>query len=198
MNWVLAAAAPAVTVSLLALTGRIHPAMLAYHALCAIAIFVRRQQVRSLLTADRRTALWAIGTTLAIVVALPVAPFIVDLASFRGLFRQTLFPRGDPSTLFWAFAAYTLIVHVPLEEIFWRGAVGTSIAGNAAFFYLNHAVPMTIVLESRGMLYAAPTAAAGAVWAFVTLRSRSLWPALVSHWGADAAILGGMWFFFIR
>jgi membrane protease YdiL (CAAX protease family) len=45
---------------------------------------------------------------------------------------------------------------------------------------------------------ALPTAAAGAIWAWVTIRSRSLWPALVSHWGADALILAGMWFFFFR
>jgi hypothetical protein len=35
-------------------------------------------------------------------------------------------------------------------------------------------------------------------WAFVTIRSRSLWPGLVSHWGADGVILVLMWFYFIR
>jgi membrane protease YdiL (CAAX protease family) len=70
--------------------------------------------------------------------------------------------------------------------------------GNAVFFGLLHAVPLGIVLGLPGFLLGLPAAAAGAFWAFVTIRSRSLWPALVSHWGADAVILGEMWFFFVR
>jgi hypothetical protein len=71
-------------------------------------------------------------------------------------------------------------------------------AGNGAFFWLFHAVPMAMVLGPLGLLAAIPAGAAGAVSAFVAIRSRSLWPGLVSHWGADGLILAGMWFFFIR
>ena len=77
-------------------------------------------------------------------------------------------------------------------------AGGTAIAGNGMFFYALHAVPMVMLLGARGALLALPTLAAGAFWAFVTIRSRSLWPGLVSHWGADGVILGLMWFYFIR
>src|SRR6185295_6319000 len=112
MNWVLASAAPIVIGAALWLTGWIHPAMAAYHLMCAIVIAVRRHRVRALFQADRRTALWAVGTTVAVVAVLPLAPLLVDLGSFRGLFRQTLFPKGDPAALFAIFAAYTLIVHV--------------------------------------------------------------------------------------
>jgi membrane protease YdiL (CAAX protease family) len=108
--------------------------------------------------------------------------------------------------VFWGFAAYSLLIHSPLEEVFWRAVVtdpgrpdrGAIIAGNALGFGLLHALPLGMILGGSGVLMALPTAAAGAIWAFVTIRSRSLWPALVSHWGADAVILAGMWFFFIR
>jgi len=99
-----------------------------------------------------------------------------------------------------------MLIHVPLEEIFWRavvmdpeqGPACNTIPGSAFFFYLFHAVPMAMILWPLGPLLAVPAGAAGAAWAFVTIRSRSLWPGLVSHWGADGLILGGMWFYFIR
>jgi membrane protease YdiL (CAAX protease family) len=206
VNWILAAAAPVLIGSALLATGRIHPAILAYHALCAAAIFRQRRRLRPLFPWNRTTALATLATTFVIVAFLLAAPFVRDPAPYRDLFRHTLFPRGDPRTLFTLFAAYTMVVHAPLEEVFWRGVVmdpdrrpsGTTVAGNAFFFYLNHAVPMALVLGPQGAVLAGPTAAAGALWAFVTIRSRSLWPGLVSHWAADAAILGGMWFYFIR
>jgi len=71
---------------------------------------------------------------------------------------------------------------------------GMILAANALCFGLLHAVPLGLVLGGRGILYALPACGAGALWAFVTFRSRSLWPALVSHWGADAAILAGCGF----
>ena len=70
--------------------------------------------------------------------------------------------------------------------------------GNALFFYLLHALPMALLAGLRGWVFASPTLAAGGLWAFVTIRTRSMWPALVSHWAADAVLLGQMWFFFIR
>jgi membrane protease YdiL (CAAX protease family) len=206
MNWILAAAAPALVGAVLLLSGWIHPAILAYHLLCGIAIFRHRDRLRRLFRGDRTTALWAAGTTLAIAAVLLAAPLLQDPAPYRELFRRKLLPWGPPPALFAVFAAYTMVVHAPLEEIFWRAVVmdpervslRAAIAGNAAFFYLLHAVPMSIVLGPRGALFAAPTLAAGGLWAFVTIRSRSLWPGLVSHWGADGVILAGMWFFFIR
>jgi membrane protease YdiL (CAAX protease family) len=206
MNWLLAAAAPALVGAVQLLSGRIHPAIPAYHLLCAIAIHRHRARLRPLFRGDRTTTLWAAATTLAIAAVLLAAPLLQDPAPFRDLFRRTVLPWGPPRALFAVFAAYTMIVHAPLEEIFWRAAVmdpvraplRTAIAGNAVFFYLLHAVPMSLVMGARGALFAAPTLAAGALWAFVTIRSRSLWPGLVSHWGADAVILGGMWFYFIR
>ena len=206
MNWALAAAAPAIAGLVFWASGIVHPAIVAYHLLCGVAVWRRRDRVRRLLRTDPTTLAWTSGTTLVIALFLLAAPFVHDPKPYRELFRKTLLPWGDPATLFGVFALYTMVIHAPLEEVFWRAVVmdpeesppRTAIAGNGAFFYLFHAVPMTMVLGPLGLLAAVPAGAAGAVWAFVTIRSRSLWPGLVSHWGADGLILGGMWFFFIR
>jgi len=202
----LAAAAPATVGLVFWASGIVHPAIVAYHVLCAVAVWRRRTRVRSLLRADRTTLAWTLATTLVVALVLVAAPFVHDPKPYRDVFRKTLLPWGDPATLFAIFAVYTLAIHAPLEEIFWRAAVmdpgqsppRTAIVGNGVFFWLFHAVPMAMVLGPLGLLAAVPAGAAGAVWAFVTIRSRSLWPGLVSHWGADGLILGGMWFFFIR
>lgn len=207
MNWALAAAAPAVVGLVFWASGLIHPAIVAYHALCAVAVWRRRARVRTLLRADRSTLPWIGGTTLIVALFLVAAPFVHDPRPYRELFRKTLLPWGDPRTLFAIFAVYTMAIHAPLEEVFWRAVVmdpekqkrpSFLCFGNGLFFWLFHAVPMAMVLGPLGLLAAVPAGAAGAVWAFVTIRSRSLWPGLVSHWGADGLILGGMWFFFIR
>ena len=206
MNWALAAAAPAIVGLVFWAAGVIHPAIVAYHVLCGVAVWRRRARVRTFLRADRSTVAWTAGTTLAIALCLLAGPFLHNPAPYRDLFRKTLLPWGDPGTLFALFAVYTMLVHAPLEEIFWRAVVMdpetsapcNTILGNAFTFYLLHAVPMGMVLWPLGLLAAIPAGAAGGVWAFVTIRSRSLWPGLVSHWGADGLILAGMWFYFIR
>jgi membrane protease YdiL (CAAX protease family) len=206
MNWALASFAPLTVGVVLAATGNLPAGIVAYHVLCAAAIAARRARVRTFFRLDAAILRWTAGTTLVIVGTLLLAPLVRDPSSYRGLFRSVVFPKGDPSTLFPVFAAYTLIVHAPLEEIFWRAVVldpewsppRTAVPGNAVFFYLLHAVPMRLILGPEAFLLAAPAGLAGAVWAIVTIRSRSLWPGLVSHWGADAVILGMMWFYFIR
>lgn len=206
MNWWLAAAAPGIIGLVLLGTGWVHLAVLAYHALCAASIIRRWSRIRPLLRRDPATWRWILGTTILIAFFLCLGPLVHDPSSYRDLFRATLFPGGRIEVLFPVFAVYTLAFHAPLEEVFWRAVVTdparadlqSAVAGNAVFFGLLHAVPLTILLGPMGLLVSLPTAAAGAVWALVTIRTRSLWPALVSHWGADALILGGMWFFFIR
>jgi membrane protease YdiL (CAAX protease family) len=206
MNWILAGAAPALVAVVYGLSGCIHPAILAYHVLCAVAVYRRRSRVRALLSGGRAVLGWTLATTGLVVAALLLAPWLEDLTSYRALFRKTLLPWERPGLTFALFAVYSMIVHAPLEEALWRGVVldlergpwGAAVAGNAVFFGLLHAAPLSMILGARGALLALPALAAGAVWAFVTIRSRSLWPGLVSHWGADGVILGLMWFYFIR
>lgn len=206
MNWTLAAAAPALVGLVFLATGRIHPAILAYHVWCAVLIVRFRSRIRPLLRWERSTLPWILGTTTLVAAFLSAAPLVQDPSPYRNLYRMTLFPSGEPGFLFPLFSAYTLLIHAPVEEVYWRAVVTdphhgkstTVLIGNALFFGLLHAVPLTMILGPLGILLSLPTASAGAVWAFVTIRTRSLWPALVSHWGADALILAGMWFFFIR
>jgi membrane protease YdiL (CAAX protease family) len=206
VNWLLAAAAPTVLGLVFLASGRVHPAMLAYHALCAMAIFRHRARVRILLPSRGHAWKWGLGTLVLFLPFLVAGPFVLDPAPYREVFRRTLFPSGGAPVLFPLFAAYTLLVHVPLEEIFWRGVVldperarvPSALAGSLLFFGALHAVPLGLILGPVGLLFSLPAAAAGAIWAALTIRTRSLWPALVSHWGADLVILGGMWFYFIR
>lgn len=206
MNWLLLAAAPLIVSGVYLATGQILGAIVAYHVFCMALVVRHRKQIRPWLRWEPSLIPWILGTTLLVAGFLVCAPLFRDPAPYKDLFHRTLFPRGASGSLFLAFAAYSLIVHSPLEEIFWRAVVtdparprpGVLIAGNALGFGLLHALPMAQILGAEGVLLALPTAAAGALWAFVTVRTRSLWPALFSHWGADALILAGMWFFFIR
>jgi membrane protease YdiL (CAAX protease family) len=206
VNWLLAAAAPTVLGLVFLAFGRIHPAMLADHALCAVAIFRHRARIRVLLPSPFRAWRGGLGTLALFLPFLVAGPFVLDPAPYREVFRRTLFLSGEPPVLFLLFAAYTLLLHVPLEEIFWRGVVldperaglPSALAGSFLFFGALHAVPLGLILGPVGLLLSLPAAAAGALWAALTIRTRSLWPALVSHWGSDLIILGGMWFYFIR
>jgi membrane protease YdiL (CAAX protease family) len=128
-----------------------------------------------------------------------------DPRSIRSTAAAALFPWKRADLGFAFFAAYTMLIHCPLEEIFWRGAVtkpeastSLAIAGNAVFFYLVHVGALAYTLGAPGGLLAVPAGLAGGAWAFMTRRSRSIWPALISHWAVDAVILGGMWAYFIR
>lgn len=206
MNWLLLAAAPAIVTGVFLATGRIPAAIVAYHVFCLVLVLRHRARLRPWLRWEARLLPWTLAAALLVAGFLAAAPFVRDPSPYREVFHRELLPRGASPALFFAFAAYSLIVHSPLEEVFWRGVVsdpgragtGVLVAGNALGFGLLHAVPMALILGTEGALLALPTAAAGALWAFVTIRTRSLWPALVSHWGADALILAGMWFFFIR
>ena len=110
--------------------------------------------------------------------------------------REALFPFENPKVAFAIFAAYSLLIHAWLEEAFWRGVVlakfgrGTvAVVANGGFFYLMHGLPLQLMLGPSGWLLALPTGAAGAAWAWVTIRSDSLWPAIVSHVAVAAALL---------
>ncbi|HEV3029403.1 MAG TPA: hypothetical protein VG457_17625 [Planctomycetota bacterium] len=123
MDWFLAAAAPLVVGAVLVASGRVPPAILAYHVFCAIWIFRRRNRVRPLLRWETATARWTIGASLLILSLLLGAPLVVDPSAYREVFARTLYPAGSRPALFALFAVYTLAVHVPLEEIFWRGVL---------------------------------------------------------------------------
>lgn len=104
---------------------------------------------------------------------------------------------------FAGMAAYTMLVHAPLEELFWRGVFTDvdvprgALLANALTFYAVHVIALTNAVGAWDWIAALPTAVAGLGWAWVTLRTRSIWPALASHGAADAAILAGMAYYYL-
>ena len=174
--------------------------LLAYHAVCAGAIVRHRRSLKPLFAWRAGLGLWTIGTTLAFLAGLASLLLIWDPASARG-------PMSFPSVRAFALtAAYTLLLHASLEEIFWRGVFTEvesarplpALLGNAVTFYLVHVIVLTNAVGGWGWVAALPTAIAGLAWGWVTIRTRSIWPALVSHWAADAAILTGMGYYYLE
>jgi membrane protease YdiL (CAAX protease family) len=206
MRWAWGAAAVLAMGLVYVASSWVHAGILAYHAVCLAAIIRHRKSIRPLLVWDRRIAVWTFWTTVVIVGGLLLPRLFWDPSSLRERAQAALLPREGREAFFAGFAAYTLLAHFWLEEIFWRGAftdvprVGlrTAVLGNAAGFYLVHAVALTWALGAVGVLLALPTAAAGAVWGCVTHRTKSIWPALASHFAADVAILAGMWIYFVK
>jgi membrane protease YdiL (CAAX protease family) len=180
MAWILALGVPAATSAALALGGVVG-AVLTYHAICIVALAVRRPKLGPF------SARWT-GISVALVLGgLALSLLLPRPADAGAILRDRVFAGR-----FWLFAAYSMAVHCWVEELFWRGVVDPrSAAANAAGFYLQHAVPIALFLGSPGLgaLLAVPAGAAGVYWSWVSRRSGSLWPALASHAAADLAIL---------
>ena len=134
-----------------------------------------------------------------VMVAGLLAPLLFyDPRPLAGEVRASLFPWPDPESLFWVFVAYTFVIHVPFEELYWRGVVFDAfhdrhprlvIPANGIFFYLLHALPMVSILGAQGWVLAVPAGASGAVWCWIRVRTGSVWPLLVSHAAVCGAIL---------
>jgi membrane protease YdiL (CAAX protease family) len=205
MRWIWGAAAIVAIGLVFVATSWVHAGILAYHAVCLAAIVRYRKSIRSLFVWDRRVAGWTLGTTIVIVGGLLLPLLFWDPSTVRDRSLAVLFPTEGRGRFFVLFAAYTLLAHFWLEEIFWRGAftdvtarLRTVVLANAAGFYLVHVVALSWALGWIGLPLALPTAAAGAIWGYATHRTRSIWPALASHFAADVAILAGMWICFLR
>lgn len=188
MAWILAFGVPAATSVALALGGPV-AAVLSYHAVCISALVVDRGWRGKL----RRPAGWARWTWIScglILGGLGLSLLLPRPGDVGALLRERVFGNGAG---FWGFAVYSMLVHCPVEELFWRGVVDPRSAwANAAGFYLLHAVPLALFLGStlQGALLALPAGAAGIYWSWLARRSGTLWPPLLSHAAADLAILG--------
>lgn len=206
MRWTLGALAVAAFSLVFVFSRWVHAGILAYHAVCLGGILLHWKRVRPLFARPPGVGAWTLWTTVVILAGLFAPLLFWDPRTVRDEAAVALFPWQDRTLTFFLFAAYTLLVHASLEEVFWRGAFtdlgrarpAAVLAGNAIGFYLVHVVALAFALGAVGWLLALPTAGAGLAWGYVTLRTRSLWPALVSHWAADLAILWGMWHFFLR
>ncbi len=187
MAWILALGTPAATSAALALGGLL-AAIPVYHAICLAALALDRRRWRPGMSGA--SARW-IGISVVLVLAgLGMSLLLPRPAGAGDILRDRVF--GGSEARFWLFAAYSMLVHCPAEELFWRGVVDSrSAAANAAGFYLQHALPIALFLGSplQGLVLSLPAGAAGLYWSWVSRRQSSLWPALASHAAADLGIL---------
>lgn len=202
MRWLLAVLTPLAVGGAYLAARNVVAAVAAYHGICAVAILAARKSLAAEFAKPPGTATWSLGASALMagaVVALAAA--VTPDPALLETIRRDLFPW--PPAGFLAFAVYSILVHVPLEETFWRGVVlgafvrrGGVAAGvgvNVVCFWLVHAVPLVLIFGPAGWMLSVPPAVAGAAWAGMRIRAGTLWPGLASHAAADAAILACLW-----
>jgi membrane protease YdiL (CAAX protease family) len=183
-----------VTVLLVAVPASLWPALVAYHAYClGVAVASERPPARPLAAAGRPLAFITVITILAALGAEVVARGYVDVRPWLPGDWITVARRAMPWPV---FAAYSLGVNPCVEEYFWRDALlpRTGIVGGAAAFGLMHAAA-GLVLSGPGaaLIGGAAAALAGLIWGVAARRYQSIWPCVVTHVAADAAILRVLW-----
>jgi membrane protease YdiL (CAAX protease family) len=136
--------------------------------------------------------------------------FIVILGAFK--LMQSQIPLGplrdkaaatgfnDPLT-FAAMFAYIILVNALLEEYVWRwfvfskfettlGSGRLAVVASAMGFTAHHIFAlMAWVPPAVNVVAATGVCLGGAIWSWLYLRYRSIWPCYVSHVFADVAIL---------
>ena len=178
-------------------------AIVLYHALCMILVLTRLKSLARLASWNLRVMRWTLGISLVLVLGVLAPLLVFDPRAVGGPVVESL-SLGE-ARAFILFALFTMVVHVPLEELFWRGIVldrfrdgGRGVWANVVLFWALHGAVLQPVLGLRAWILTAPTGLAGGIWAWVTLRTGSIWPALVSHLAVCAAMLGVVWHFFVK
>lgn len=135
---------------------------------------------------------------------------VIDAAQVRDVVAA--YDLDQPGA-YLAFAAYITLINAALEEYVWRWFVfrqcetllgrvrhagALAVLAAAGCFTLHHVIalaiqfgPLVTVLGSLGVFVG------GAVWSWLYLRYRSIWPAYVSHAIVDVAVfVVGWWIIF--
>jgi len=183
----------AVVPALLILAGEsLWPAVLSYHALCIPIPLASRCSLKEagFVLADVRG--W-----LPVTIALTALLVAAAVAMSQTMRLESLMPHGFEQLLvrvnpWWMFVLYSLCVNALVEEFFWRGFLlrGTGIVAGAVFFWLMHVAAVSVfVSPSDAVWFTLPAVAAAVVWGSLRQRFHTLWPAVITHVTADAAIL---------
>jgi membrane protease YdiL (CAAX protease family) len=184
---------------LIAIPSSIWPAVIAYHAYCLSVSFgwPDERPARPLRAGSR-------GGRAVLLIALALL-LAGEVAARYGLVTIDMLPDGwrgiAERAMPWpAFAIYSLAVNGYVEERFWRGALldRTGVRRGAAAFGLLHAAAMGVLLGLPAALPAALAAGAitgiaGLFWGWLRRESGTLWPCVITHIAADAAILRVAW-----
>ena len=157
-----------------------------------------RRLARSLMQAPNPRDLLDLGVACA-AIALMVGPF--------GLWTGLLIWRPRPLETFAGLAVQALIAPALLEEAVFRGLMIPSrieapratraVLISTALYTLWHVVEAATFLPRARSLFLRPdfllaAAVLGLACAILRRRSRSLWPAVLLHWGAVLAWQGGL------
>ncbi len=161
--------------------------LLGYHGILALACLRRRVWRWGRL--DRAAWAWLAAGAAALAL-----PFLIPRLSCFPTTRVVALLATWPGGL-WGHLPYALLVNVPLEEAFWRGAMeephgAWSPARQGAAFGLHHGVAAALTLP---WIWIAPaflaTAAIGAFWTWGSRRGDGLGFALLSHALADLLLI---------
>ena len=180
---------------LFAIPTSIWPAVIAYHAYCLSSSFgwPDERNLRPFHGASPggRAVLLICGVLLA----------AAEVAARSGLVTIHMLPDGwreiaERAQPWSVFAIYSIAVNGYVEERFWRGALlaRTGVRRGAAAFGLLHGAAIGVLAGLPAALAAgAITAVAGLFWGWLRRRTGTLWPCVVTHVAADAAILRIAW-----
>lgn len=169
------------------------PAVLTYHALCWIVILASPGSLRSAGFTVGRPQQW-LRRTLLLSMALVAAG---ELVRYLALI-QVITPWWSPVLRLmqpWQwYVVYSLLVNPLTEEVYWRGFLlnRMGIARNTWLFWLFHAAVAMVFTEAfRAVWFTLPVLAFGFVSAWMRREYGTLWPCILLHFAADAAILRG-------
>jgi membrane protease YdiL (CAAX protease family) len=173
--------------SLLAMPGHIWLTILGYHALCLIGSV----QAGAWRIGKSGRAAWLFAALSTPLLAIPL--LLPAWSAFPKL-QITLVLGQWPGGL-WSHAVYALLVNVPVEEAYWRGAVLNrhphwSSVQHGAAFGLHHAVAVAILLPWPWIVpaFLGPMVV-GAIWTWLARKTRGIaFPAL-SHAIADFSLI---------
>ncbi len=185
---------PAVLLAgLLAAFPTVWPAFLAYHALCIIAPMVNRVSLKDagLVRGDAKS--WLPLVLVLAVVLVGASELLRHRLDPRTLLPpgwQHLLARTNPR---WLYIAYTLTVNATCEELYWRGFLlpRTGILwGSVAFWSMHVAAGLVLVSPQATLRVTLPVLLAGVAWGWMRQRYGTLWPGILTHFAANAAVLG--------
>lgn len=169
------------------------PAVLAYHALCWIVILTSRGSLQNAGFSAGHSQGWlrrALLLSLALVAAGELVRYLVLIQVVRPWWEHVL-RLMQP----WKwYVIYSLAVNPITEEVYWRGFLlnRMGIARNAWLFWLFHAATVMVFTEPfRAIWFTLPVLAFGFVCAWMRREYGTLWPCILVHLAADAAILRG-------
>lgn len=169
------------------------PAAIVYHALCWIVPLASGMSLKDAGFVAGEFQRW-FRRTLFLCLILMVAGEVVHALIVTGRLQPFWSHVLSLMQPWFLYCVYSLLVNPLSEEFYWRGFLlkRMSIYRNAWLFWLVHAaVAMVLDRPARAIWFTLPVFAFGLVAAWLRRTYSTLWPCVLIHLAADAAILRG-------